>query len=109
MTRRIDPLAGLDVDLFANQSDLRSPAVELHDCILRFDEVDRFVRQLGERAEFEEQRADLRRIRERAARFAAAQIHVHVRHPGRRVEDRKEARAEVVGELQQAFVAGHLV
>ena len=89
--------------------ELRAPLVQLHDRALRFVEVDRLVRQLAERSEFEDERADLRRIGARAGGLAGAQVDVHVRHAGRRIERGQKARAEVVGEMEEARIARYLI
>src|SRR5262249_15427191 len=41
--------------------------------------------------------------------FASLQIHIHVRHAGRRVEGRQQAVAEVGGQVQQTLITGQLV
>ena len=56
-----------------------------------------------------QQRADLRGIALDALRRAGLQVHEDIRHAGRRVERRQQPRAEIVGQFQQALVAGELI
>ena len=65
--------------------------------------------QLRERAEFQQQRADLRRVRPRSGGLPGLEVHVHVGHPGGRRERRQEAGAQVFREREQARIAGRLV
>ena len=78
-----DPRAGLDVDLLAYQADLRAPLVELDHGVLGLVVEDRIAGELREGAEFEQQRADLRRVRARAGGLARPQVDEHVGHAGR--------------------------
>ena len=109
VARAARPLPRLDVDLLADEAELRAPLEEGDERFLRLLEVDRLARVTRERAELEHEGPDLRRIRSGAARPARLQVHEHVRHSGRRLECREEPGSEVVGEPQEPRVAGHLV
>ena len=105
----IGPFAGFDIDGAADQADLRAPLEGGHQRALGLVVVDRLAGELGQRAEFEQQGSGLGGIADLAAGHAGAQVDVGVRQAGRRLEHRQQARAKVVREREQAFVAGQLV
>ena len=109
MTGARNPLPRLDVDLIPHETELRAPVVELHEGVLRLVEEDRLLRELGERAELQYERADLGGIGPDALRLARLQVHEHVRQAGRRVESGQEPRPEILGQPQQPLVSRHLI
>jgi hypothetical protein len=109
VARRARPLPGCNVDLFADETRLRPALEELDQGLLRLVVESFPLRQMRERAELEHQRADLGGVRLHSARLTRLQVHVHVGHPGRRVKDRQEPVAEVLGQGEQAPVPRHLV
>ena len=109
VARGARPLPRLHVDLLAHESDLRTPGVESDERPLGLVVEHGLVRELRERAEFQEKSPDLRGIRARALRLPGLQVHVHVGHSRRRVEYGKQPRPEVAREAEQSLVARHLV
>ena len=99
----IDPLAGFDVDGGTDQTDWRAAIVNLDQSPLRLVVINLFAGQLAERAELDEQRTDLGGIALHAFHRAGLQVDEDVGHAGWRVERRKQAVPEIVGEVQQAL------
>ena len=109
VARGAEPFARLDVDLFADEPERRAARVEARQGLLRLVVEHRLSGQLRERAELQQQRADLRRVRPRAGRLPGLQIDVHVGHPGGRRKRRQEPGAQVFRQQQEARIAGRLV
>jgi NAD(P)-dependent dehydrogenase (short-subunit alcohol dehydrogenase family) len=109
VTIRLGPFAGFDVDPFANKANLRAPFESFDEGAFSFLVVNRLTGELAERAKLDQQRSRFRGIADRLTRLARFEIDVTVGHPGRRVENRQESLAEIFREVEQTFVAGHLV
>src|SRR6185312_11993220 len=97
------------VDSGPNQSKGRSPGVKLNHGAFGFVIVDRLVCELAQGAELQQQRADLSRIAHCSARFSCLKIYVHVGHSGGRIEDWKQAVAQIIGQIKQALITGELI
>src|SRR5215213_465937 len=106
VTIGIGPLAGLDIDPLANQSDLRAAVVGLNERTLGLFEKDWFAGELAQRAKLDNQRARFRRVADRLTYFAGLQVDVAIRHAGWRAEDWQQSITEVFGEIQKALVTG---
>ncbi len=106
---RAQPLSRPDVDFLADEAEGRAPLVEVCERIVRAVEEDGLAGEPRERAELQNEGPDLGRIRAGFAHRARLQVDVHERHARRGVEGRKQARAEVFGQPQQARVPGQLM
>jgi hypothetical protein len=109
VARPADPVSRLNVDLFSDEADFRTPVVEGDEGVLRFLEEDRLPGQSRQRAELENESPDLGRVRARAAGLAGLQVDVHVGHARGRVEDGQKARSKLLRQAQKAGVPCHLV
>lgn len=110
MAGRAQPRAALDVDGLANQSrGARATFVDLDERALRLVVEHRPVRQLRQRAELEDQRPHFRRVRRGVIRLSRSQIHVHVRHAGRRIERRQQPAAQIRRHREQPRILRDLV
>ena len=105
----VGPFAGLDVDVRPDQTDRRTAFVCLDQRTLCLFVIDRLSGKFAQRAELDQQRAGLGRIRDLASRLSGFEIYKPVRQPGRRIEYRQQPRAKIVRQIQQPFVTGDLI
>jgi len=105
----VEPLAAFSMDPLPDETDGRSAIVDLGQRAFRSVVEGRGIRQLAERAEFEEKRAGLRRIGLGTADLARPEVHIAVRDAGRRIERWEQPCAEILGKGQKTRFASELV
>src|SRR4029450_12219698 len=91
----IDPGAGLDVNTLSDKAEWRAAFVGFDECTFRFVIELRSASQFAQRAEFKQQCARLRRVRYWIAHLTRAQIDIHIRKPGRRIEYGEQPIAQI--------------
>ena len=77
--------------------------------MLGFCVIDRILCQLAERAEFDEQRAVLGRVRIGVAHLACLEIDEAVRQPRRRVEGWEQSGSQIIGQSKETLVVRELI
>src|ERR1700726_988467 len=102
------PPPGSPCDPPPPQAERRAPPVELDHGVLGLVVEDLLAGRAGQRAELEQQRADLGRIAARTPGLAGLQVDEGIRNARRRRECRQQPRPEIVRQPQQPRIAGQL-